>query len=76
MKFLESVLIKFFSDREFKPATNYTSGMISGSDVGIPKKVSITFDNKSLFNSLFRILSIHKVYIDFVVLESLEYKTK
>lgn len=70
------ITLFFFSGREFRPATNYTSGMISGSDVGVPKKVSIIFDNKSLFNSLFRILSIHKVYIDFVVLESMEYKTK
>lgn len=61
----------------YEPGLNYTS-ITPGSDVGIPKYATLNWEYKtSLLNPLtWRILSAPRVYIDYIIVESMEHKSR
>uniref|UniRef100_A0A8D8P1W9 Inactive pancreatic lipase-related protein 1 n=1 Tax=Culex pipiens TaxID=7175 RepID=A0A8D8P1W9_CULPI len=61
----------------YEPGQNYTR-VLAGTSVGKPRKLSVSWEyNTSFLNPLtWRILTSPRVYIEYIVLQSLEYRTK
>lgn len=68
----------FTEDAElYEPGRNYTR-VLAGSSVGKPRKLAVSWEyNTSFLNPLtWRILSSPRVYVEYIILQSLEYRSK
>lgn len=77
-KGVQSDKMKFTEEAElYEPGRNYTR-VLAGTSVGKPRKVAVSWEyNTSFLNPLtWRILSSPRVYIEYIVLQSLEYRSK
>ncbi|XP_058836173.1 pancreatic lipase-related protein 2-like [Topomyia yanbarensis] len=61
----------------YEPGRNYTR-VLAGGSVGKPRKITVSWEyNTSFLNPLtWRILSSPRVYIEYIIIQSLEYRTK
>lgn len=70
--------MEFSKDAElYEPGRNYTR-VLAGTSVGKPRKITLTWEyNTSFLNPLtWRILNSPRVYVEYIILQSLEYRTK
>lgn len=70
--------LAFSEDAElYEPGQNYTR-VLAGTSVGKPRKLAVSWEyNTSFLNPLtWRILNSPRVYIEYIILQSLEYKSK